>query len=732
MKKNKTIAQLKRDRRKGIVSAIFFAATYALVLFVLLQSVSPRRYDVQAGDVAAETITATKEIVDQVTTQQLKNEAAQSVEPIYYSASAEPTAIITGQVTKNVTDALDVLSSVQDQGQQYKDAWRTQNPTLPESQFMYSQAQVEAMKYLFSFSVSNEEVLALFALTPEDISQLRTSLLQQVSVVLNNGIHENDLASNKSTILTNLSGEATLYPAVLLQMAGRILDRCLIANIKVDDVATEAARQQASDSVAPVKYKKGQNVVLQGETITAAQVEVLKDLGLLSNNAVDVGMYAGLSLLVGLLFGLCALYAAVFLRELLFQPRKVLMYCILFTLGVLVSSVLRDLQSALIPLSFATILIAVLLHTRLALVTNISLSVILAMLVQDSAGLFGPSAVSAMITSLVSGTVAVYLCRRTMHRSWILLTGLLTGLAGMAAYVAINMILSDSLLSTLLTSLWVLGGGLGSAVIVIGTLPIWEMLFDVLTPTKLLEITNPNQPLLRRLSLEAPGTHHHSIVVANLAETAAARIGANPLLVRAAAYYHDIGKLSAPECYGENQQRENFHALLTPQESVAIIRSHPADGAEMARKAKLPRAIVDSIEQHHGSMPIYVFYSEALEHDKNVHIEDYSYPGPLPQSKEAALIMLADSTEAAVRSMSDKSPGAVREKIDEMILDRVTRRQFARCPITLRELDVVAEEFTQTLSAVHHERLAYPNLQTIEHEEELQRKGESGGMPVKK
>jgi putative nucleotidyltransferase with HDIG domain len=245
-----------------------------------------------------------------------------------------------------------------------------------------------------------------------------------------------------------------------------------------------------------------------------------------------------------------------------------------------------------------------------------------------------------------------------------------------------------------------------------GLLPFFESAFGLLTPMRLLELANPNHPLLRKLLLEAPGTYHHSLIVGNLAEAAAEAVGADPLLCRVGAYYHDVGKTKRPAFFVENQMtKENPHDKIAPSLSHLIITSHVRDGLELQEQYRLPSSIRDICAQHHGTTVLWYFYNKALEQDKsgNVSIDSYRYPGPKPQSKEAAIVMLCDAVEAAVRSMARPTPQRIEAVIRKIIRDRLQDGQLDESQLTLRDLDKAAEAFMQTLNGIYHPRIEYPD-----------------------
>jgi putative nucleotidyltransferase with HDIG domain len=245
----------------------------------------------------------------------------------------------------------------------------------------------------------------------------------------------------------------------------------------------------------------------------------------------------------------------------------------------------------------------------------------------------------------------------------------------------------------------------------LGLLPYMEILFGITSPVRLLELANPNEPLLKRLLIEAPGTYHHSIMVGNLAEAAAQVVNADPLLVRVGAYYHDIGKIKRPYFFVENQMgRENPHKKIAPSLSTLIITSHVRDGLEQAREHKLPAGVQAIIEQHHGSSLVAYFYQQALEGDRAelVTEADFRYDCPKPQTKEAALVMLADSVEAAVRSLQKPTPSRVEAMARKIIKERLHDGQLDECDLTFKDLSTITATFIQVLGGIFHSRIEYP------------------------
>ena len=297
-----------------------------------------------------------------------------------------------------------------------------------------------------------------------------------------------------------------------------------------------------------------------------------------------------------------------------------------------------------------------------------------------------------------------------MHRRFDLVrAGALVAASTCLAAIGFGLLHGAGLSALLGNALRATAGGVFSAIIGFGVVPFLERPFGIASTVKMLELSNPNHPLLKRLLVEAPGTYNHSIIVANLSEAAAEAIGANGLLARVGSYFHDIGKLKRPYFFIENQfMMDNPHDKYPPSLSTLVITSHVKDGVELAREHKLPEVVVDIIMQHHGTTLVNYFYHKAKE-DGDVDEGDFRYPGPTPQSKEAAIVMIADAVEAAVRSLAQPTPSRIDGMVRKLIKDRLNDGQLDECNITLQELDSVGTAFVHILSGIFHKRIEYPD-----------------------
>ena len=712
----------RRERNNRLLCIISGVLCYAAVLMIMLDAVAPQKYRVEPGEVSRSTITATKDVMDQVSYEAACKAARDSVSAIYRIDDEKRVSVINA-----VTDDFAKVEDARAQAIAQRNDWLKENPGSTAEQHQFPSAFINMLIGNLNISCSAEEMLVIINTNQQDIESVAAFIKTRINSIMASGLSEEELIGERNAIAAALNNEYSTVSAKIKTVAERILEKELVANYSLDETATDEAKLAAAAEVSQGSYlyKQGQTIVRSGDIVTQAHIAMLEELGMLENDNVDIKLYIGVALLTLTVLLILGFYIAVYEPKMIQTPKKVLMLAILTVLSVLYSALIYPYRPGLAQIAICTVLVAVLLKPRVALVSNMALSVLLGVMA-TSGEAAQSQGVSTLIVSLIAGTAAVYLCKKPMHRMRIMLSGLVIGATGGLTSVFIGLVFSSEIKTVLLSALWPALAGAISAVLCVGTLPVWEAVFDVLTPTKLLEITNPNQPLLRRLAIEAPGTHHHSIVVANLAESGAQAIGADIMLTRAGAYYHDVGKLAAPEAYTENQDEKlkSFHSMLLPAESAAIIRMHPTEGYELAQKYKLPKEICNIILEHHGTTLVGYFYAKALEMFDDVNRADFMYPGPKPRSKEAAVIMLADSAEAAVRSLPDKSPECVREKINQILNDRISDGQFDECDISMLELRKLAAEFTQALSGVHHSRIEYPDLKkALEDNRELKEKG---------
>jgi putative nucleotidyltransferase with HDIG domain len=354
-----------------------------------------------------------------------------------------------------------------------------------------------------------------------------------------------------------------------------------------------------------------------------------------------------------------------------------------------------------VPLAMAPLVVASLMEKRPALVFTLILTVVVSAVLE-----LRPPFVPVAVMGGVTAVYSVARLRNRWHFVRAFFTIALANLAAILAWDLARLTPFPTLLSDAVGRAERVPHDLGRALL----LPIVEHWFGLTSDITLLELSDLNRPLLKRLQLEAPGTYHHCMIVGSLAEAAAEAIGANSLLARVSAYYHDIGKLAKPEYYAENEpaSSRSRHDRLTPSMSTLVVKSHITEGLEMARRERLPRAVQGAIPEHHGTMVMAFFYHKALEQDPMARREDFSYPGPKPRSKETAILMLADGVEGASRALAEPTPSRIRGLVTRIIDERVQEGQLDECGLTLSELARIREAFIPVLTAIFHVRAPYP------------------------
>ena len=494
-------------------------------------------------------------------------------------------------------------------------------------------------------------------------------------------------------------------------LAVDVASRFVAGNLVPNRETTVRLRKEAEEAVAPVQVtvEKGETVLREGQVVSAADLEKLDLLGL-RNPTTDwrqVGAAAAFAILTMSMLGA---YIGAFVPNLATRDRAIGLVALLVIVTVLAAKVVLPTRPLLIyafPLPAVAMLIATLIDGRLAIVVSALLGVLVGFV---TGGSF-EAATLALVTSVVAAG-AVWR-RERLHVYFV--AGLLVALAQMAVVVAFQLAQRGEDLQQLLTiAAFCVVNGLLSAMLAVGATYVLGRIFGITTTMQLLELANPTQPLLRRLLMEAPGTYHHSIMVGNLGERAAEEVGADPLLVRVGAYYHDIGKLRRPYFFVENQAGgENVHETLEPEVSADIVRAHVRDGVELCEQYGVPPAVRALIPQHHGTRLVSFFYDQAVDAAGQTgqtppDPSRFRYPGPRPQSKEGAILMLADSVEAAARASRDHSAESITTLVEKLVMGRVAEGQLDDCDLTLRDVQRIKDAFRAILIGMYHPRIEYP------------------------
>ena len=500
------------------------------------------------------------------------------------------------------------------------------------------------------------------------------------------------------------------------------LIRFMVPTLRYDPVATQVDRDAARRAVPVLRANvlEGEAVVRANQQLGDAEIErlrayeeALRTEGQLEDPRLRVrGLAASMAmyLLILAIFGILLFF---YRPDIYWRRRWIVLlgFLVLFFTGISGLVARYELPPELLPIAFVSLAVAVLWDGRLALGLAAAMAAII--------GIQEPfQGAQAWLPVWVAGSAAALFVRAVRRRAqtWIFIAIIFLAYTG--TIVALGVLASRSA-EGIMYSLGYAGiNSVVSAILAMGFLPVFEWFTRITTDQTLLEWADPNRPLLKRLAMEAPGTYAHSINVANLAEAAAGAIGANGLLCRVGVYYHDVGKVKKPQYFIENQPGgSNPHDDLEPAASAAIVRAHVTEGERMAREAGLPEVLVDFITEHHGTQEISFFYERAKEDAGTGRVEvdpaEFRYPGPRPQSRETAIVMLADSIESATRTLDDPTPDRLRELIDVIVEAKLERGQLEEAPLTLRELGVVRDQFLKVLVGMYHRRIDYPQTRHI-------------------
>jgi putative nucleotidyltransferase with HDIG domain len=545
----------------------------------------------------------------------------------------------------------------------------------------------------------------------------------------------------RDTLLPEVRGSlsnrvADRFSADQRALAGEILSPLVIANSTYDAAGTERARDNAASNVPPIQFavRKGELLVSSGEVIDAAAREKLDAFGLLDPQP-DPARAGGWLLLAALTVVLLLGWIWRFRPQIWHRTPALLLIALLLIVTVLAMKVFgdRSVLPYVIPTAAVGLLLTVLLDAGAALIVT-------GMLALLGGAIVGSVEFATYV--LFGGMAGIVVIRRGERLSQFIQAAIAIAITNVAV-VSVFTLLGDGDVTGLAE---LAGAGvaaaIGSGLAAVGSFLVVGNVFGITTSFQLLELAHPSQPLLRRLLLETPGTYHHSLMVGNLAERAAEAIGADPLLARVAAYYHDIGKLGNPLAFIENQANgQNVHDELTPEQSARLVKAHIADGIDLAYKYKLPKPVIAFIPQHHGTALMSYFYARAKEQavaesglrpdtaqarevEASVDERKFRHAGPKPQSREAAILMLADSVEASVRSLKQPDEAQIRAMVNRIIRERLEDGQFDECDLTLRDLEKIREAFVAQLLGMYHRRIEYPQNKIVELES---RRAASGG-----
>jgi putative nucleotidyltransferase with HDIG domain len=689
------------DARRLAVAAVALVVTMTAIFAIDLV---PQRLDIKVGDVATADIVAPRahSYPSDIQTDAAKTEASNAVASVYDFSDEKADQIATAQA-----------AAFERKVKSIDDAFKAGVTTAERTSLLGSvDGLTEASR------------LTLAGLDAAGWAKVREQASAVLDATERNPVKDTEVETTRA----GLSGKIIGLDRPGRALAVELIAPLVLPNSSYSDALTNAARAKAASDVPDVvaEYAQNETIVFKGQKITPVILEAINEFGLTEARP-DVARLVGWSLLSVLIVGIVLGWVWRFRRQLWHRTNAL----VLIGLIIVGTTLLLKLTAGrpglpfILPTAAAGMLLAILLDASVA-------TIVIAMLALLAGAMNGTTGSLELTTYLFLGGMAGIVGIRRGDRFQVFVqAGLAVAIVNVLVVATFGFLgLHDArgVIELIAASLL---NAAGSAVAAVGTFAVFGSVFGILTVFQLLELANPSQPLLRRLLVETPGTYHHSLMVGNLAERAAEAIGADPLLTRVAAYYHDIGKLSNPLGFIENQAGgENVHDGLDPETSAQILKQHTADGIDIAYKAKLPKGLIAFIPQHHGTAIMSYFYARArgnaaepygglqtadgAKAAAGVDERKFRHSGPKPQTREAALIMLADGVEASVRSLASRDEPAIRAMVARIIEERMSDGQFDECDLTLRDVEKIKEAFVQQLLGMYHQRIAYPQNKVVE------------------
>ena len=674
-----------RSPRARLARVSLFAVTLLLILGTILSfQFFPSRYDLHEGDISPYTVKSPNKFtfVSQSKTSDARAAASAAVGDVYALNTQ-----IADAARQRAVEVLLNISQIRASG-------------------MDLDAKREAVRKIPGLALPPATIDDLLAMDEPEWQSVSAETVRILDRVMSNRITERQLEDTKASVSVLVD---PLFSSQAASATIQLTRSFIQPNFLVDAEATAQARRDAADAVQPVRVtvEKGETILRDGEKVTDLALEKLQASGMVNPNFRWKDVLGIVTVLV-LLVGLLGYYIYRQHPTLADDGRRLLVMVLLISLTVLAARLTitgSDVDPNwiyLFPIATAPMLIAVLLNVDLALVTTVFLGIVI--------GLMTNASFDLLTFTVVSGAVGLLAVARLERFMTFFRAGLYVSIANFLVSVSFQLFGGDvtSEQVALLAFISVVNGLL-SAGLAMSAMYLLGHALEITTVVSMLELAHPSQPLFRRLLTEAPGTYHHSVVVGNLAERAAEVVGADALLCRIGAYYHDVGKLVRPYAFIENQDGPNVHDDLAPMTSARIIQAHVPDGLTLARRYRVPGRVQDLIAQHHGTTFAGFFYRKAREAGAE-HLDEalFRYPGPKPEGREAGILMLADSVEAATRSSRDHSAENVQKIIAGIVRDRVADGQLDECDLTLRDLEKIRAAFAVVLQSIFHPRIEYP------------------------
>ena len=687
----RTLASTEGPGEGAWARALIVGGFVAIALFIVLSvSIASGQINLAVGDVAQADISApfTVSFSSDSLTQAAKQAAADAVEPQYEQIA--PRADIRDRQLRSYDTVTRSVRTV----------------LLDRDAGGIDPADLRGRLGTAVPTFSDAQITLLVGMKVADFDAVAAAGRTVLATTLSGDVRDDQVAAVRQQVRTQITNDLA---QPLREMAGDLAAAQVTPNLQLSDTKTADARAAAANAVPPVvvDVQRGETFLHKGDLITPLTVEKLQHLDL-TRPRLEASALAGHALVSILIAALLVAFLWRFEPTIWFRNQSLLLFVLALVGTAIAMRIASDrvLWAFVVPSAATVLLIAILLDGAAAAAMTLALAVLAGVMNQD---LLAPA-----IYTLAGGVAALITIVRAERLNVFVRAGVALGATNIVVLTAFNLIEQHDLAAILQGMAAGTVNAALSVFLAVGSFAMLGHLFGIMTVFQLLELANPSSRLLRRLLMETPGTYHHSVMVGNLAERAAGTIGADPLLARVAAYYHDIGKMKNPLAFIENQAgARNIHDDLTPESSARIIAGHVRDGIDLGYEYGLPVQIIGFIPQHHGTSVMSYFYGKALRElggDEEAAARDrYRYPGPRPQSREAAILMLADGVEASVRSLEEKDEVSIRDMVNRIVDARVEDGQLDDAELTLRNLTQVKEAFVQQLLGMYHTRIQYPD-----------------------
>ena len=671
---------MKTNRRKKL--NVIILLVYSLTLLLIFNFLYKDTANISLGEVISENIVSKEQFENKEATELKKIQAKNSVANVY-------------KVIPNIS--IETKNKIFDLSK-----------SIGELRYTRDMTNAEKLRYLKSNSpliLEDESFIFLIAANSEVTNNIVSISSDLLSDTFNRGVRENNLSSELELLINSVDDLEKNEKAN--NVIKDILRNALTPNEIIDEERTEQLKNQAVEQVEPVIVEVGDIVLLKGETITEDKLNLL----LLSGNNISDGnrniffRFGPYIFILALTF-IYTMYLYT-IEESVYLSSKFYIILISNLLGILMSSMLSSINIVLIPSLLIALIVSFYIDRSLVLINGLYFSILVFYFEKiNGAGL--------TYLNIIGILVVIFINRKnSRYTNFVVSVGIT--LVSAILYNILNLSHMENF-DFWINILLAAGTGIVYMIFAIGMSFIWENAFKILTPNRLQELSDTNQPLLKLLVEKAPGTYQHSLMVSNLAESAAMEIGADYQLVKAGALYHDVGKLVNPEYFKENQFGiENPHNELVPLESAKIILDHVENGKLLAKKYGLPRGIVKFIEEHHGDTMVNYFYYQAKLEDESIDENFFKYKGKKPQTIETAIVMMADSCEAAVRSIKNKTEQNIIEMINNVVDGKIKDKQFIECDLSFSDVEIIKAAMFKSLKSIYHERIEYPSeeIETI-------------------